>query len=105
MTHHHSQKIQNDLRVDTYTFIRARVHLIPSENSEFLLIEVLCESRESLNALKDTIACIEFNRIDLAYQKQFNLIDLYLSCNLSSYSLLDMVEALSVSELTSTRCE
>lgn len=68
----YSTSIELNLRNINF-FIRSRVHLIPSENSEFLLIEVLCESRESLNALKDTIACIEFNRIDLAYQKQFNL--------------------------------
>ena len=34
-----------------------------------------------------------------------NLICLLLSCILSSYSLFDMLEALSVSELTSTLCE
>ncbi len=55
-------------------FIRTRVHLIPVEKSEgFLLIEVLCPSREGLEALQQTIACIEFDRIDLAYQKQVNL--------------------------------
>ena len=54
-------------------FIRTRIHLIPSNNSDFLLIEILCDSRENLEALKDTISCIEFDRIDLAYQKQFDL--------------------------------
>jgi len=55
-------------------FIRTRVHLIPVENREdFLLIEILCPSRDGLEAIQQTISCIEFNRIDLAYQKQFNL--------------------------------
>jgi len=55
-------------------FMRSRVHLIPIENSEgFLLIEILCSSRSGLEALQQTIACIEFDRIDLAYQKQIDL--------------------------------
>jgi len=55
-------------------FMRTRVHLIPVENSDgFLLIEILCSSRSGLEALQQTIACIEFDRIDLAYQKQFDL--------------------------------
>ncbi|SVD83324.1 uncharacterized protein METZ01_LOCUS436178, partial [marine metagenome] len=50
-------------------FMRSRVHLIPIENSEgFLLIEILCSSRSGLEALQQTISCIEFDRIDLAYQ-------------------------------------
>ena len=54
--------------------MRTRVHLIPVENSDgFLLIEILCSSRSGLEALQQTIACIEFDRIDLAYQKQFDL--------------------------------
>ena len=54
--------------------MRTRVHLIPVENSGgFLLIEILCSSRSGLEALQQTIACIEFDRIDLAYQKQFDL--------------------------------
>tara|TARA_B100001057_G_scaffold447491_1_gene487019 strand:+ start:1598 stop:2692 length:1095 start_codon:yes stop_codon:yes gene_type:complete len=68
----YSTSIELNLRNINF-FIRARIHIIPSENSEFLLIEVLCESRDSLNALKDTISCIEYDRIDLAYQKQFDL--------------------------------
>ena len=55
-------------------YITTRIHLIPSEDSDnFLLIEVLCESRLGLEALKQTISCVEYDRIDLAYQKQFNL--------------------------------
>tara|TARA_B100001123_G_scaffold350982_1_gene401691 strand:+ start:1298 stop:2380 length:1083 start_codon:yes stop_codon:yes gene_type:complete len=55
-------------------FMRSRVHLIPIENEEgFLLIEILCSSRSGLEALQQTIACIEFDRIDLAYQKQVDL--------------------------------
>ena len=55
-------------------FIRTRVHVIPvSDSDNFLLIEILCNSRSGLEAIQQTIACIEFDRIDLAYQKQFNL--------------------------------
>ena len=54
--------------------MRSRVHRIPFEGSEdFLLIEILCPSREGLEALQMTISCIEFDRIDLAYQKQVDL--------------------------------
>ena len=54
--------------------MRTRVHRIPFEGSEdFLLIEILCSSREGLEALQMTISCIEFDRIDLAYQKQVDL--------------------------------
>ena len=54
--------------------MRTRVHRIPFEGSEdFLLIEILCPSREGLEALEMTIACIEYDRIDLAYQKQIDL--------------------------------
>ena len=54
--------------------MRTRVHRIPFEGSEdFLLIEILCSSREGLEALQMTISCIEFDRIDLAYQKQIDL--------------------------------
>ena len=55
-------------------FMRSRVHLIPIKDSEgFLLIEILCSSRSGLEALQQTISCIEFDRIDLAYQKQLDL--------------------------------
>ena len=55
-------------------FMRTRVHRIPFDGSEdFLLIEILCPSREGLEALQMTISCIEFERIDLAYQKQIDL--------------------------------
>ena len=54
--------------------MRTRVHRIPFEGSEdFILIEILCSSREGLEALQMTISCIEFDRIDLAYQKQIDL--------------------------------
>jgi len=54
--------------------MRTRVHRIPFDGSEdFLLIEILCPSREGLEALQMTISCIEFDRIDLAYQKQIDL--------------------------------
>ena len=56
-------------------YMRTRIHLIPVEQSEgFLLIEILCSSRAGLEALQQTISCIEFNRIDLAYQKQVDLV-------------------------------
>jgi EAL domain-containing protein (putative c-di-GMP-specific phosphodiesterase class I) len=55
-------------------FMRTRVHMIPvSDDSGIMLIELLCSSREGLNALKETIECIENNRIKLAYQKQYDL--------------------------------
>tara|TARA_B100001146_G_C16189007_1_gene438203 strand:- start:1107 stop:2216 length:1110 start_codon:yes stop_codon:yes gene_type:complete len=55
-------------------FIRTRVHVIPVSHSDnFLLIEILCNSRSGLEAIQQTISCIEFDRIDLAYQKQFNI--------------------------------
>ena len=69
----HNTPIEVELRKIKF-FIRTRVHLIPVKNSEgFLLIEILCSSRSGLEALQQTIACIEFDRIDLAYQKQFDL--------------------------------
>ena len=55
-------------------FMRTRVHMIPvSDDSGIMLIELLCSSRDGLNALKETIECIENNRIELAYQKQYDL--------------------------------
>tara|TARA_B110000014_G_scaffold264307_1_gene264837 strand:- start:11191 stop:12285 length:1095 start_codon:yes stop_codon:yes gene_type:complete len=55
-------------------FIRTRIHEIPGNGSkDFLLIEILCPSRAGLEALQKTIACIEFDRIELAYQKQIDL--------------------------------
>ena len=69
----YSTPIEVELRKIKF-FMRTRVHLIPVENSDgFLLIEILCSSRSGLEALQQTIACIEFDRIDLAYQKQFDL--------------------------------
>ena len=54
--------------------MKTRVHLIPSESSkDFMLVEVLCNSRLGLEALRQTISCIEYDRIDLAYQKQYDL--------------------------------
>jgi EAL domain-containing protein (putative c-di-GMP-specific phosphodiesterase class I) len=38
-----------------------------------MLIELLCSSRSGLDALRNTIDCIEHQRIELAYQKQVNL--------------------------------
>ena len=55
-------------------FMRTRVHMIPvSDDTGIMLIELLCSSRDGLNALKETIECIENNRIELAYQKQYDL--------------------------------
>ena len=54
--------------------MRTRVHMIPVDISEgIMLIELLCSSREGLDALRKTIDCIENHRIELAYQKQVNL--------------------------------
>ena len=39
----------------------------------FFLIEVLAQSEAALSALKNTIACLENDRIDMAYQKQYDL--------------------------------
>ncbi len=65
--------IEVSLRQITF-LMRTRVHRIPFEGSEdFLLIEILCSSRDGLEALQMTISCIEFDRIDLAYQKQIDL--------------------------------
>ena len=69
----YSTPIEVKLR-DIAFFMKTRVHLIPSDASkEFMLIEVLCDSRLGLEALRQTISCIEYDRIDLAYQKQYNL--------------------------------
>ena len=55
--------------------MRTRVHMIPVDISDgIMLIELLCSSREGLYALRKTSDCIENNRIELAYQKQVNLI-------------------------------
>ena len=59
---------------DIEFYMKTRVHLIPSESSkDFMLVEVLCNSRLGLEALRQTISCIEYDRIDLAYQKQYDL--------------------------------
>ena len=56
-------------------FMRTRVHMIPvTDESGIMLIELLCQSRDGLDALKETIECIENNRVELAYQKQYDLI-------------------------------
>ena len=55
-------------------FLRSRVHEIPfDKDSSFFLIEVLAKSEDALDALKETIACLEYNRIDMAYQRQYDL--------------------------------
>ena len=48
--------------------------MIPVDlSSGIMLIELLCSSRSGLDALRNTIDCIEHQRIELAYQKQVNL--------------------------------
>jgi EAL domain-containing protein (putative c-di-GMP-specific phosphodiesterase class I) len=55
-------------------FLRSRVHEVPLEDkSSFYLLEVLTNNKDSLEALRGTIACLENDRIDLAYQKQVDL--------------------------------
>ncbi len=55
-------------------FLRCRVHEVPiADESTFFLLEVLTNNKETLEALRETISCIEHDRIDLAYQKQVNL--------------------------------
>ena len=52
--------------------MRSRVHEIPLDKEEsFFLIEVLAQSEAALDALKNTISCLENDRIDMAYQKQY----------------------------------
>ena len=59
---------------DINFFMRTRVHMIPVDlSSGIMLIELLCSSRSGLDALRNTIDCIEHQRIELAYQKQVNL--------------------------------
>lgn len=54
--------------------LRSRVHEIPLDKEEsFFLVEVLAQSEAALDALKNTIACLENDRIDMAYQKQYDL--------------------------------
>ena len=54
--------------------MRTRVHMIPvDESNGIMLIELLCSSRSGLDALRNTIDCIEHKRIELAYQKQVDL--------------------------------
>ena len=54
--------------------LRSRVHEIPLNKEEsFFLVEVLAQSEAALDALKNTIACLENDRIDMAYQKQYDL--------------------------------
>ena len=49
--------------------------MIPVTNeSGIMLIELLCQSRDGLDALKETIECIENDRVELAYQKQYDLV-------------------------------
>ena len=56
-------------------FMRTRVHMIPvTDESGIMLIELLCQSRDGLDALKETIECIENDRVELAYQKQYDLV-------------------------------
>ena len=50
------------------------MHEIPLDKEEsFFLVEVLAQSEAALDALKNTIACLENDRIDMAYQKQYDL--------------------------------
>ena len=54
--------------------LRSRIHEIPLDKDEsFFLIEVLAQSEAALDALKNTISCLENDRIDMAYQKQYDL--------------------------------
>ena len=60
---------------DISFFMRTRVHMIPvTDENGIMLIELLCKSRDGLDALKETIECIENNRVELAYQKQYDLV-------------------------------
>ena len=60
---------------DISFFMRTRIHMIPvTDEDGIMLIELLCQSRDGLDALKETIECIENDRVELAYQKQYDLI-------------------------------
>ena len=55
-------------------FLRTRIHEIPFENdSSFFLIEALANSEAALDALKETISCLENDRISMAFQKQVDI--------------------------------
>jgi len=55
-------------------FLRTRIHEIPfEENSSFFLIEALANSEAALDALRDTISCLENDRISMAFQKQVDI--------------------------------
>ena len=55
-------------------FLRTRIHEIPFENdSSFFLIEALANSEAALDALKETIDCLENDRISMAFQKQVDI--------------------------------
>jgi EAL domain-containing protein (putative c-di-GMP-specific phosphodiesterase class I) len=81
---------QSDLELELREIkflLRSRVHEIPLDKDEscffflffcekvfaFFLIEVLAQSEMALDALKNTISCLENDRIDMAYQKQYDL--------------------------------
>ena len=68
---------QSDLELELRKIkflLRSRVHEIPLDKDEsFFLIEVLAQSEMALDALKNTISCLENDRIDMAYQKQYDL--------------------------------
>ena len=54
--------------------MRTRIHEIPFENdSSFFLIEALANSEAALDALKETISCLENDRISMAFQKQVDI--------------------------------
>ena len=55
-------------------YLRTRIHEIPFDtNSSFFLIEALANSEDALDALKETISCLENDRISMAFQKQVDL--------------------------------
>ena len=65
--------IQIKLR-DIEFFLRTRIHEIPfEEKSSFFLIEALANSEAALDALKETISCLENDRISMAFQKQVDI--------------------------------
>ena len=55
-------------------YLRTRIHEIPFDtNSSFFLIEALANSEAALDALKETISCLENDRISMAFQKQVDI--------------------------------
>ena len=54
--------------------MRVLLHVIPVEGEKYYLIEIVSNTKENLFALKTVISCLEHDRIDMYYQKQYSLV-------------------------------